>query len=224
MVRLIGVLAALLACLLWSASAQSCNTATNVNQFYNAACTNPLEPYCTSAAGGMRCSACHPMKTDAQARCDCPADSYCDPSPTSPFYGGCRQFPIPNAVCFNASSCTTAGQFTNSNVMWSCVANKCRMCDQATFGNATFQCLGGWPYPASSRPGETRTCGADGNWISGGQISVVTETSTTSRGTTSGATSSSGAVGLCASSGVALFAACAVMLATLLIQAVGGKH
>lgn len=201
---------------------QSCNTATNVNQFYNAACTDPLAPYCTSAAGGMRCSACHPMKTDAQARCDCPADSYCDPSPTSPFYGGCRQFSIQGATCYNASNCATVGQFSNSKVFWSCVANECRMCDQATFGTGTLQCLGGWPYPASSRPGETRTCGADGNWVSGGQINVATETTATtssrSTGTTSSAaTSSSNAAALASKGRVALLAGICVVLCALLI-------
>lgn len=157
----------------------TCTTAQNTNLYYNPMCSNPLSPYCTDTTNGMQCSPCNPKKTN-QAICDCPANSICDGGLGSPTYGFCKPFSSALRQCATDNDCPVA---TNNGIVmgtWRCLSGSCRPCNQAVDGNTTVTCGGGWPSPQSSRPGETRQCGADGYWISGGQINVVVQTTTQS--------------------------------------------
>jgi hypothetical protein len=146
---------------------------------FNQACqATPLAPYC--APGNGKCSACDPEKSLEASFCDCPANFYCVRDGASSQYGTCQYFNLANAQCTSSRQCYDRVQ----NWYWSCVGGACRPCNSTFYGSATSTCQGGSPYPASSRPGETRQCGSDGYWVGGGSITATNSATQTPRATT----------------------------------------
>jgi len=164
-----------------------CNDAANVDSngqpnralFWNTACTDLLNPYCTESATGLGCHACAPFKNLTQySMCDCPPNQICDPITTSPSYGFCIDFPLRTATCASPADCPIlvyCGGTTSCNIgYYSCVNGVCAPCNNVDYPIAAgFWCPGGSPYPGSSRQGETRYCAANGFWVGGGMINVT---------------------------------------------------
>ncbi len=213
MPQLLSVSFALLALFSVSAcAAVVCNDAMNVNSngthilydptaYWNPTCTDPLAPYCSQMSAGTQCNPCiynRFLAGDINWICDCPANYYPQPDTSSAHFGACTPFDIPGAKCAVDGDCEiyvwsslSPGYKIVGN--WFCVSGFCRPCDPnnaTTYGlNRTLTCAGGSPYPLTSRQGETRTCGVDGYWISGGKI---TATHPPTSGMTSAAPTSTG--------------------------------
>lgn len=179
--------------------ATACRFSQQVQTVYNNDCTNPLEPYCNNA---QLCATCHPARLGSfYAMCDCPPNQYCFPTASNANYGKCVPFDRAGTGCNSNLDCPILVSTSSGSTAvgyWSCVSGFCRPCNQTTYGTAAITCAGGSPYPQSSRPGETRQCGADGYWIGGGAINVggsTTSAAPTSAPATSPAPSSSSSSG-----------------------------
>jgi hypothetical protein len=175
---------------------------------FNQACVaTPLTPYCPQGNG--KCSPCDPAKSKEQSICDCPANQYCFSNGGSPTrFGTCQPFNSGSIACTSTRQC-----YDNlENYYWSCVGGFCRPCNTTFYGTSVTTCGGGSPYPASSRPGETRQCGSDGYFVGGGAItSVPTSPSSSTTGTTAPRTSAASTY----SSSLSLVVAVALMFLLL---------
>ncbi len=149
-------------------------------------CTvTPLTPFCSEASNSeLRCHPCSPWRSN-DWECDCPPNYYCRPflgRPDATYMDGyCYPFDRATQGCSNAADCDfwQYGNINGEQVnfgRFSCVGGFCRPCNQSYYGVNVTKTCGPWNHASqtgSSRPGETRMCGADGYYVGGGQVNIT---------------------------------------------------
>ena len=188
----------------------------------------PLTPFCSEDSSGQtRCHPCTPYRKDGF--CDCPAGQYCRPftgsvNPNTPPAGICVQFDRSFQTCTTPQDCDGWVVGANNEQVYydrfSCVNGFCRQCNSTYFANATINCLlwNTTTQTGSSRPGETRSCTADGVLVGGGAITATNPPTSAPPPSTTGAAGSTGTTtsgGARSTVAVLALLLCCVMLASL---------
>lgn len=156
----------------------SCDSSKNIDSFCNAACTDPLKPYCFygGTSQGAICMPSHPG-LKSYIMCDCPANqtiqNWCLSCHN---FGQCVPIPLLGMPCAGDRQCSVIIQGTTGSFYGLCVNGYCAACNASDPSlNASFTCPSGSPCPPCSRPGLVMRCNENGFWDVSGQIDTASE-------------------------------------------------